>query len=182
MKKINCLLITLFFPGIISFSYSQNISPNTADSLLKCMIGHWEIKSRFWNPDKQQMDTCEGKASWEKVLNNQYIQEHFELNYFGENLKGQGFMRYSPFYQRFEFIQMDEFSESSLLLIGYWDEKVKILSFRPVSGYSQWGDKEALKLEWDYYFYEDGSFRKEMRFPDRNGKFVFASDYHYFKK
>lgn len=161
---------------------SNNISPALADSLLNRMVGTWEIKSKFRNPETNKTDTLQGKATWKKTLSNQYIQEHFELNLYGDLLKGEGYLRYSPLYRRFEFIQMDEFSPGSLILVGSWDSNNRILSFRPISGYSQWGDKGELQLEWDYYFYDDGSFRKEMRLPDKKGKFVFASDYHYYKK
>lgn len=146
------------------------------------MLGEWKIQSRFWDPETKRMDTITGKAKWEKTLNDQYIKEHFELNFFFDQiLKGDGYLRYSPVYDRFEFIQLDEFSVSSLLLIGKWDAKNKILAFRPPADYAQWGDKKPLQVEWDYHFYKDGSFRKEMRFPDEKGNFVFASDYHYIK-
>lgn len=161
---------------------ASKISPTLADSLMNHMVGRWKIKSKFFDSEKNKMETIQGKATWKKTLNNQYIQEEFELNFFGQVLKGQGFLKYSSLYQRFEFIQVDEFSPGSLILVGHWDEKNQILSFRPITGYAQWGDKKELQLEWDYYFYPDGSFRKEMRLPDKEGRFVFASDYHYSKK
>lgn len=185
------LFIGLLF-SVNWFAYSQDaviprdtalviLSASEADQLFSKMLGSWEVKARAWSVKSNKYRGLSGSASFDRKLNEKYVHETFTLDWFGTILSGEGYLKYSPVHQRFDLVQLDDFSSSPLKLIGTWDAVKKILSFRPVFNHAQWDDKDPLKLRWDYFMYEDGSFKKEIWEPGKNGEYMLTSDYHYFK-
>lgn len=152
------------------------------DTLFSKVLGSWTVKARAWSVKSNHYKDLAGTAFFDKKLNGQYIHETFSLDWFGTLLSGEGYLKYAPLQQRFDLVQLDDFSSSPLKLIGTWDAAKKILSFRPVFNHAQWDEKIPLKLRWDYFIYADGSFKKEIWEPAKNGEYMLTSDYHYFKK
>lgn len=158
------------------------LTPDQVNELFNKMLGSWDVKARAWSVKSNKYKDLTGSATFNKKVNDKYIHEIFTLDWFGTKLYGEGYLKYSPIHQRFDLVQLDDFSSSPLKLIGTWDPVKQILSFRPVFNHSQWDEKEPLNLRWDYYLYEDGSFKKEIWEPIKNGEYFLTSEYHYFKK
>jgi hypothetical protein len=126
-------LVSLFFLlATVSFAYSQDeviprdtglvkLAQAEVTKLFENVYGKWVVKARAWSSKINGYKETSGSASIEKRLNNNYVHEDFSLDWFGTLLHGEGFIRYSPLHQRFDFVQLDDFSSSPLKLIGTWD-------------------------------------------------------------
>jgi hypothetical protein len=174
----NFNLITVMMAIVISHAATAQTE---SLKLAEKANGKWYVTTKFIDA-KGETRYFSGRAQFQSVLKGQYVFEEFELDWDGGKLSGYGYIRYSPDHNRYELIQVDDFSKSSLLLVGTYDVENNILSFRPLEGYAQWGRGTKPWLEWDYYFYSDGTFRKELRMPDKSGKMVFHSDYTYTRR
>jgi proline iminopeptidase len=174
MKYLIMITGFVFFCNLL---FSQK--NNTPSDILNRMLGNKVIESRIWNPQEKKFLQLNGKADFSKVQNGQYVQETFELDFFGKPVKGTAFIRYSEPYKRYELIQVDEAAVSSIVLEGKWDSVKQQLLFTPIKDYPQWGSKSTLQLQWNYKFNNDGSFTKEMLMPDANNQFTLQSDYTY---
>lgn len=188
MKHIVSLFILL---GVSLFAYSQDeiiprdttlikLSKTEVTQLFEKVLGGWQVKTRVWSSKENKYKNISGTARLEKRLKDNYVHEDFSLDWFGTLLHGEGFIRYSPLHQRFDFVQLDDFSSSPLKLIGTWDAEKKKLSFRPVFNHAQWDSRSPEWFYWDYYFYDDGSFKKEIWEKNKEGEFKLTSDYHYY--
>jgi hypothetical protein len=186
------LVSLIFLLGTVSTAQAQDeiiprdtglvkLSQAEVTKLFENVNGKWEVKARAWSSKVNGYKELSGSAIFEKRLKDNYIHEDFSIDWFGTLLHGEGFVRYSPLHQRFDFVQLDDFSSSPLKLIGTWDGAKKKLSFRPIFNHAQWDSKKPEWFYWDYYFYDDGSFKKEIWEKNKQGEFKLTSDYHYYK-
>lgn len=172
-----------FLISVVLFLLSCNFlvaqKSSTHKEVLNRLLGSKIIESRIWSEKEKRFIQLKGKANFSTVQNGQYVQEEFDLDFFGKKVKGTAFIRFSEAYTRYELIQVDEVAVSSILLEGKWDSVKQQLLFTPIKNYPQWGSKSTLQLQWNYKFNKDGSFTKEMLMPDANNQFTLQSDYTY---
>jgi hypothetical protein len=166
-----------------SAAYAQQLGKDEVAGLLSKQLGTWKISSHFYKPDGDTAFTTTGGASFNQAYKSIYLREQFDLLWKDKStVHGEAFIRYSEKYKRFELVQVDDVGNSILVLNGTWDPEKKVLAFKPIEGYSQWGSSGTKYLLWDYTFFPDGSFKKEMRLPDEKNNMYLASDYYYSKK
>ena len=159
---------------------SQTNSPQS--ELLGKMLGEWVIHARMrMNPATDDFKDMKGKASFEQLYTSEQIKESFEL---AGRFKGEAFINYAATHERYELFQIDMMSSrrSTILLNGEYDEETQRLNFKHLDNYPQWGKSPSLQLRWEYIFYPDGSFKKEMYSKDEAGNYYLQSDYHYKKE
>lgn len=157
-----------------SSSYGS-LSQEQADRILSKMKGRYKIESRILIEGDYK--SVEGKARFEEQLGG--IEETTTLRFMGNDISLRAYIKYSPRYERFELVQVDEAAESILKLTGYWNPSTNTLEFRPIDHHSQWGSTGTFALQWNYTFNEDGRFVKTMKIPDGEGAWILQSNYHY---
>ncbi|MGD8428627.1 MAG: DUF1579 family protein, partial [Balneolaceae bacterium] len=165
-----------YYQAIGNFlSSSSEFSRLDANHIFSKMEGSKNITAHI--NTKDGIMKVKGNSSFR--LKYKSLAETFSLEIPGETITGKTYIKYSPPYNRFELTQVDNAAGSLIMLNGYWNAKENKLVFRPIKNYSQWGSTGTLKLKWEYEFNDDGSFKKTMLIPDKDGHWVMASDYLY---
>lgn len=150
------------------------LTPQEADKLLQKTLGSWQVKALVWQPETKQFTEPRGKASF-SYAEDGTINESFEIvEPDGSISKIEGRIRYSELNKRFEFLQQDILGNSVLLMYGKWDPNFSMISFRPAKGQR----RMAGRVLWQYFFFDDGSFKKVVRTPDAQGTYTIAYEYH----
>ena len=150
----------------------------TPEELLSSMVGEWKIEARMRMAPDGEFRKMSGTAKFENHFSNEQVKETFTL---GGRFKGEAFINYAAGHKRYELFQIDQMSSrrSTINLLGEYIEDKKRLNFKEIPNHSQWGQSPSLEIRWEYIFYEDGSFKKEMYSKDSNGDYYLQSDYHY---
>lgn len=177
-KSLNILLAAmLLLLAIPTAKAQQQISNAEAQNLLNRMLGQWQVNYSEWSPEQKNFQHTKGIASFRTAYKDNYVREEFEItDKDGEAIKGEGFVRYSNEFNRFELVQLDESGQSTLLLEGKWYPEYRLVSFTPVEDQLQ---AKSLRMRWDYIFFEDGTFKKVLRKANKKGEYRIASDFHY---
>ena len=190
--NMKVLFLVLFYSLTSVFSFGFLTSPfydvksNVkkdifSQSLFNKMKGEWKIEYNIRRSRYSRFQKGQGKAKFEKHFGEGQIKETFEL---GGRFRGEAFINFATAHKRFELFQIDMMSSrrSTIYLIGKYSEDEKRLKFYNMKDHPQWGRTPALEIKWEYVFYEDGSFKKEMYMKDDDGNFYLQSDYHYKKQ
>lgn len=154
---------------------SLAFSPIDSDSLFAKMKGNKKLTASIHT--KNGFTEMKGRSSFRTNFNS--LVESFSLPLPHRTVMGKAYIRYAKHYNRFELVQADNAAGSLIMLNGFWNPKTHKLIFRPIKNYSQWGSTGTLKLKWEYTFSEDGSFKKTMLIPGKDGRWKVASEYLY---
>lgn len=165
-------IINEFLESADSYSIINN---DKANQILTSMVGNKNMKSKILGQNGYKH--INGSANFIKKLGG--IEETAMITLNGKGVTARAYIKFSPIYERFELVQVDNAAGSFIHLYGYWDTESNTLKFKPIEDYSQWGSTGSLKLTWDYVFYNDGSFKKVIKLPNKAGKWIVQSEYHY---
>lgn len=149
-----------------------------AQERFKAMVGDFVIEAGIRRSPSDSFREITGNATFVQPFGEQQIRESFILDG-PRKFEGVAFINFSEAHERYELFQIDVASSkrSTIYLIGEEsDGKIKFSSEQ--LDLPQWG-QQSFQLRWEYSFYEDGSFKKEMLTRDQHGEFFVQSYYHY---
>lgn len=145
-----------------------------ANAILQKAVGHWQIKSVLWQPWQNKFAYAGGNAIFSNGVDGSIV-ESLELEQpDGTVEKIEGRIRYSELSRLFEFVQVDKKGNSTLVMLGEWNPDFNMIAFRPIKGQKH----HASKMVWQYFFFDDGSFKKVIRTPDGRGNSIIAAEFH----
>ena len=158
---------------ITQFTFGQSM-----EYVSKRLLGYKNIDVKF----RVSTDKTVSSYGWSSFINYpdpNYIQEDFSFLYGKDTLTGTTVISYSNFYKRYELLQYDNASKSTLALTGQWNDSTYTkLEFRPASSRPMWGSPGELKIKWIYDFTDKSSTTKEI-WIEKDGKYILASSYTY---
>lgn len=179
MKKIISffLLATVLLAWTAPATSAQHRASLTADQaneILQKSLGSWEIKSVTWQPWLNKFAYSDGTASF-RYDDDGCIHERLSLEQpDGSIEEAEGLIRYSDKNKRFEFVKIDKMGNSNLIMFGDWNPDFSMIAFKPAKGVKHLSDK----VIWQYFFFDDGSFKKVIRTPDGQGNSIIAAEFH----
>ncbi|MCC9138176.1 hypothetical protein ACFSKU_00400 [Pontibacter silvestris] len=176
-KTVLFLLAAVLLVLTAPTTQAQNkkmLTAEEAEELLQKTLGTWQVKALLWQPETKNFSEPRGRASFSSAPNG-IVSEKFEIEQpDGRTERVEGTLRYSEIKKRFEFVQLDHKGNSTLLMYGKWNPNFSMITFRPAKGQKH----IAGKALWQYFFFDDGSFKKVVRKPDTQGNYMIASEYH----
>lgn len=151
-----------------------SLTADQANAIMQKTIGNWQIKSTLWQPWQNKFAYAGGTASF-SYDDDGCVFESLEFEQpDGTVEEVQGRIRYSEVSRLFEFVQLDKKGNSTLVMIGEWNPDFNMIAFRPLKGQKHYASKTA----WQYFFFDDGSFKKVIRTPDGRGNSIIAAEFH----
>lgn len=157
-----------------SAQHRASLTPDQANDLLKKSIGSWEIKSVIWQPWLNKFAFSGGSASF-RYDDDGCVHERLAIEQpDGRYEETEGLLRYSETNKRFELVQIDKVGNTNLIMYGKWDPDFNMIAFSPAKGQKHISDK----VIWQYFFFDDGSFKKVIRTPDGQGNSIIAAEFH----
>lgn len=144
----------------------------------KRLLGYKNINAKF----RVSVDKSVSSYGWSSFINypdSNYVKEDFSFLFGKDTLSGTTVISYSNFYKRYELLQYDNASKSTLALTGEWtDSTYSRLEFKPASSRPMWGSSGELKIKWVYDFTDPSSTTKEI-WVEKDRKYLLASTYTY---
>ncbi|MCJ8167209.1 hypothetical protein MKJ04_20380 [Pontibacter sp. E15-1] len=179
MKKLFSvfLLAAALLIGIAPVANAQTRGSLTADeanALLHHTLGAWQIDALTWQPWQHKFASVKGKASFSRVDEGGVREQLSVRQPDGSVEKMEGILRYSAQNKRFEYMQLDRKGNTTQILFGHWNPNFSMILFEPARGRKQ----AARQVLWQYFFFDDGSFKKVIRTPDGNGNHIIAAEFH----
>lgn len=177
-KKISFFLLAavllVWAAPYLSAQHRASLTSDQASAILQKAIGSWEIKSVTWQPWLNKFAYSGGTASF-RYDNDGCVHERLALEQpDGSIEKAEGLLRYSEQNKRFEYVQVDEMGNSNLIMFGEWNPDFSMIAFKPAKGQKH----VAASVIWQYFFFDDGSFKKVIRTPDGQGNSIIAAEFH----
>lgn len=137
------------------------------------------MSTELYSPSKRDTFFSRGYSNFSSDIDSKYIREDFEFVLNGKNVAGSAYITYCDAYHRFELLQVDNISKSSILLNGAWDDSSRhSITFYSPANYAQWGLPVNVSLQWKYLFDSSGSFTKEIWLADEKSA-TLSSVYRY---
>ncbi len=152
-----------------------------ANSLFKKMYGTHRVKTMIWQPEKQQFFEAAGSVRYSRNDNNTLREEFAIEQPDGTVLRYEGMLRYDVAKQQFESVQYDAAGNATIILQGKWDPNFAMIQLEPMK--RQWKlngkkRKQDTGLYLQYFFFDDGTFKKVLRSPEDAGDTSIAYEYH----
>ncbi len=170
------LLLIIFSFSLIHSIHAQSFEVIQLQNLL-CGFKHLSV--HLYNPANFDTVFSKGYSNFSPSIDSKYIREDFEFSISDKSISGSAYISYSEAYDRFELLQIDNTSKSSIVLNGIWDDTThRTLTFFPVENYPQWGLPGTVQLKWKYIFQEGNTFTKEIWLASDN-KETLSSSYNY---
>jgi proline iminopeptidase len=174
MRNRTILFVLLFFTNQIVLYAQRNYMSHLRDKM--CGYHHLEVGIVGANGE---LISSKGHAVFCSKLEDRYLQEDFEFELNGKKIFGTAYITYSEFYNRFELMQVDNASKSSILLYSETQDSVNSsISFVQPLTSNMWGLSNNIKVKWKYNFKPEGNFTKEIWLVDGE-KEKLSSSYAY---
>ncbi len=149
-----------------------------ANQLFRKLYGNWRVKTLIWQPELNKFSETVGQVRY-STDENEALTEMFDIAQPDGSIKHQeGTLRYAEAQQRFEFVQHDTFGRPMIMMVGKWDPRFNMIEMKPVKGQKNLTGRGKLRLQLQYFFFDDGSFKKVTKTPDGQGSYLIASEYH----
>lgn len=171
------LFLLFFFTNQIVLFAQQNYISSLGDKM--CGYHHLEVGIVGTNGE---LNNSKGHAVFHSELEDRYLQEDFEFELNGKMIFGTAHITYSEFYKRFELMQVDNASRSSILLYSETHDSLNSsISFVQPQASNMWGLPNNIRIKWKYTFLSEDSFIKEIWLIDGE-KEKLSSSYTYKSK
>lgn len=180
-KTIIFLLAAVLLAGAAPTTQAQKKQATTvaqANAILQKMQGDWRVKTLIWQPEQKSFFESDGIVSY-STDDNKAVREEFTVALPDSSTQHyKGMLRYAEDKQRFEFVQFDAEGKATVMMQGKWDPRFSMIYLKPVKGQMRADGKRKLRLQLQYFFFDDGSFKKVAKTPDGRGHYLIASEYH----
>jgi len=161
---------------LASAQHSRRLTADEANALLQHTVGSWQVKSLAWQPWQSKFAYSKGKANFSSD-DDGCVREKLELVQPDGSVEGtDGVIRYSELNKRFEYVQLDKMGNTTLIMFGEWNPNFSMITFTPAKVKGQYSLNS--KMMWQYFFFDDGSFKKVIRTPDGQGNYIIAAEFH----
>ncbi|MFD2514453.1 hypothetical protein ACFSRY_11290 [Pontibacter locisalis] len=186
MKKkitfhLTAVLLIWMLPIFTQAQKGKSFTVADADRLFAKMYGTHEANTLIWLPQQQHFFEAIGKASYSLNKNNT-LREIFEIKQpDGQVQQYEGMLRFCEDKAHFEFVQYDASGNALILMAGKWDPAFKMIQMEPIKRLWHLNGKKRDKyqeLQLQYFFFDDGSFKKVLRSSEGTGISSIVFEYH----
>ncbi len=156
----------------------QKFSAVDADKVFQKMQGSWQVKTLVWQARDKRFSEEKGTVNYTTDAD-KALSESFDIAMpDGTTAHYTGKLRYVTDKNRFELVGYNTTGKPALVMLGKWNPRFNMIAMHPVNGQKQEDGKKRLRTRLQYFFFDDGSFKKVSITPNGRGDYVIASEYH----